>query len=99
MSSSKKGIGQPSMSTPSGSIKEAFGSRLRSNGPTALEAKEAQEDKKQDIRSEEDGENYLPDSPYHVESESLSLDSLADTLFLVSRACKGQSNVATKAIM
>jgi hypothetical protein len=99
MSSSKKGIGVSSVLTPTGTIKEAFSTWLRSNDPTMAEAKEIREDKKQDIRSEEEGKNYLPDSPYQVDSESFTLESLADTLFLVSRACKGQSNGVMKTLV
>jgi hypothetical protein len=99
MSSSKKGIGVSSVPTTTGTIKEAFNTRLRSNDPTTAEAKEIREDKKQDIRLEEEGKNYLPDSPYQVDGEPSTLESLADTLFLVSRACKGQSNGVTKALV
>jgi hypothetical protein len=84
MSSSKKGIGVSSVPTTTGTIKEAFNTWLRSNDPTTAEAKKIREDKKQEIRSEEEGKNYLPDSPYQVDGEPFTFESLADTLFLVS---------------
>src|ERR1700677_4302689 len=101
---SKKGVGTtPTSQTPSGSgtIKEAFSTRgLRSGKAGSLTAEDVRTDKKQDITSLEDSQTYLAeDSPFHTHGESHSLSMLADSLFFVSRACKGGSASVTKTIV
>ena len=101
--SSKKGPGavptaQPPPHPPSGSIKDAFASRARTE--SMLTTEEIRGDKKQEIRSAEDGIKYLEeDSPFHMHGESHSLNDLADSLFHISRACKGSSASVTKIVV
>src|ERR1700690_127602 len=99
MSSNKKGTGSTPAPALSGSIKDAFSARMRYNASTASDLKDIREDRKQDVRSEEDALNFLPDSPYHMHGDATSLASLADTLFLVSRVCTGQSSALSKGIV
>src|ERR1700690_584010 len=98
MSGTKKGIGGASTSTPSGSIKDAFVPRLRSTDSSPLTAQDIRDDKKQEIQSFDDSIDYILHSPYHLGDVHTSLDCLSDTIFLVSRACKGTSSSTSKAI-